>query len=99
FFAENHGVHERSLRRRVQLVDLSHDARMDAVPPELNLAAGESGNPLNIFRLRRPQHADAVVAQIAFIIEGSGIPVIASRMQLGGDTKPRAVGKWDRVIG
>ena len=93
FFAENHGVHERGLRRGPQLVNLGHDAGVNARPPEFNPAAGKPGKPLNILCLRRPQHADAVVAQIAFIVEGSGIAVIARRMQLGANAQPRAVGK------
>jgi hypothetical protein len=94
FFAENHGVHERGLRRRPQLVNLGHDARMNARPPQLNPAARKAGKPSNVFCLRRPQHADAVVTQIAFIIESSGIAVVARRMQLGEDAQARAVGKW-----
>ena len=77
-----------------KLVNLGHDAGMNARPPELNPAAGKAGEPLDISCLRRPQHADAVVAQIAFIVEGSGIAIIARRMQLGENAQPRAVGEW-----
>src|SRR5208282_2455509 len=87
---------ERGLRRGPQLVNLRDDARMNARPPEFNPAAGKPGKPLNIRCLRRPQHADAVVAQIAFIIEGSGIAIIARRMQLSANLKTRTVSwrKW-----
>jgi hypothetical protein len=66
---------------------------MNAHPPELNPVARKPGKPLNIVCLRRPQHADTVVAQIAFIIESSGIPVIARRMQLRANAQPRAIGQ------
>src|ERR1700686_3645199 len=67
---------------------------MNAHPPELNPAAGKPGKPLNVVCLRRPEHADAVVAQIAFIIESSGITVIARRMKLRANLNARPVGKW-----
>src|ERR1700687_5934695 len=64
---------------------------MNAHPPELNPVAEKPGKPLNVFCLRRPEHADAVVAQIAFIIESSGITVIARRMQLRANLNARTV--------
>jgi len=60
-FAENHGVHERSLRRRPELVNLGYDARMHARALELNPAAGKPGKPLNIRCLGRSADADGVV--------------------------------------
>jgi hypothetical protein len=83
----------RGLRRRPQLVNLPNDAGMHASPPKFNPAAGKPRQPLNILCLRRPQHDDPVVTQIPFIIESSRVAVISSRMQLGENTQPRAIGK------
>jgi len=93
FFAENHGVHERGLRRRPELVNFGHDARMNARAPKFNPAAGKAGQSLNVCCLRRGQHADAVAAQVTFIIKGTGVAVVARRMQLGANAQARAVGE------
>jgi hypothetical protein len=74
-------------------VNLGHDARVNARPPEFDPAAGKSGEPLNFVCVRRSQHTDTVIAQIAFVIEGSGIAIIARRVQLRANSKARAIGQ------
>jgi hypothetical protein len=64
---------------------------MNAGAPEFDPAAGKPGQALNVCYFRRAENVDAVVAQIAFIIEGSGIAVVARWMQLGANAQARAV--------
>ena len=91
--AQHHGVHESGLRRRPQLVNFGHNARMNARAPEFDPVAGKAGQPLDAFRPGRAQHADAVVVQVALIVEGAWIAEIARGMQLGADPQARAVGE------
>jgi hypothetical protein len=79
-------------------VNPGYDAGVHARAPELKLAAGKPGKALNIGYVGRSEDADAVIAQVAFVVESSGIAVIARRVQLGANAKPRAIGKY-RVIG
>src|SRR5580658_6557168 len=64
---------------------------MNPRSPEFKPAAGKPWEPLDVRRLCRPQHADAVVAQIAFVVKGARITVIARRMQFGKNAQPRAI--------
>src|ERR1700692_786963 len=74
-------------------MDFGDNARMKACPPKFNPAAAKAGELPNIFRFRRAQHADAVVMQVAFVIEGSGIAIVACGMQFCRNEKARAVGE------
>lgn len=78
-------------------MNLGDDAGMNAGAPELNAAAGESGKGLDIGGLRGAEQADAVVAQVACVVEGSGIAIVARGMEFGADAQARAI--EDRVIG
>ncbi len=80
-------------------MNLSNDAGMHARPPKLDTAARESRELLNILRIRRPEHTDAVLTQVAFIVESSRIAVVARRMQLRPNPNPSPVSELDRVIG
>ncbi len=96
-FTEDHGVHERSLLGRPQLMNFCDEAGMDASAPAFNAAADESRKRLDILRSCRPQHRDSVVPQIAFVVEGARVAIVSRRMQLGSNPQPRAVDKDGRA--
>src|SRR5208283_3623743 len=82
-FAEDHRIHESGFGSGPELVNLADDAGVDARAPRSDAIAGEAGQTLDIRRGSGAEHVDAVVAKIAFIVEGSGIAEVARWMKLG----------------
>ncbi len=55
FFADDHGVDERGLRRRPERMDLGNDARVKAGSQEFDFVAGEAGENFDVFLFCRAQ--------------------------------------------
>src|SRR6267142_5454128 len=96
-FTEDHGVHERCLLGRPEFMNLCDEAGMNPSAPPLNAAPDKAPKLFDILRMRRPQHGDPVVPQIAFVVERARIAIVSRRMQLGSNPQPRAVDKNGRA--
>ena len=55
FFADDHGVDERGLRRRPERVHFGDDARVNVGSPEFHAVACEAGQDFYIFCFRGAQ--------------------------------------------
>ena len=90
-FADNHGVEERGLRRRPQGVYFGDDAGVNFCAPEFEAVSGETGKEIDILGFSRGKRGDAVLRQVSFVIEGSGIMEVSRELELGGEMNALAV--------
>ena len=91
FFADDHGVDERGLARRPELVHLGDDATVQAAAPGGDAASGKAGEAFDIFYFGGGQRGDAAIGEVSLIVEGAGIAEIARELELGGEADAVAV--------
>ena len=91
FFADDHGVNQRGLRRRPERMDFGNDAGVNAGAPEFDAAAREAGEELYVFGFRGTQGRDAVGGEVSLIVEGTGIAEVAGQFQFEGKADALAI--------
>ena len=89
--ADDHGVDERGLRRRPELVDLGDDAAVDARAQEFPAVADKAGEALDFIDADRGGGGDSMGSKIGDVVEGSGIVVVVRAAEAGGEAEAVAV--------
>jgi len=90
-FADNHGVDQGGLARWPEFMHFGDDCAVQVVAPGSDAVAGEAGETFDILYFGGGQRGDAMVGEIALVVEGTGIAKIARQLEFGGNADAVAV--------